>query len=74
LHGGRLFAAWMKAHPRVEPTSPRRRPRRLKEILLAVFLTAAAAGFIAAALLRDEGSPGAPSVEAARKPFSDNAP
>jgi len=60
----------MKAHRKVEPTSQRRHPRRLKEIILAVFLTAAAVGFIAAALLRDEGSPGS-SVEAARKPFPD---
>ena len=61
----------MKAHRRVEPTSQRRYPRRLKEIILAVFLTAAAVGFIAAALLREEVSPGAPSLEAARKPFAD---
>ena len=61
----------MKAHRRVEPTSQRRYPRRLKEIILAVFLTAAAVGFIAAALLREEVSSGAPSLEAARKPFPD---
>ena len=61
----------MKAHRRVEPTSRRRHPRRLKEIILAVFLTAAAVGFIAAALLREEVSSGAPSLEAARKPFPD---
>jgi hypothetical protein len=61
----------MKAHRRVEPTAQRRHPRRLKEIILAVFLTAAAVGFIAAALLREEGSPGGPSLEAARKPFPD---
>jgi hypothetical protein len=63
----------MKAHRRIEPTSQRRRPRHLKEIILAVFLTAAAVGFIAASLLR-EGPPGTPSVEAARKPFADSPP
>jgi hypothetical protein len=62
----------MKVHRRVEPTSRRRHPRRLKEIILAVFLTAAAVGFIAAALLRDEAPPGTSSVEAARKPFPDS--
>jgi hypothetical protein len=61
----------MKAHRRVEATSQRRHPRRLKEIILAVFLTAAAVGFIAAAMLREEVSPGTPSLEAARKPFPD---
>ena len=61
----------MKAHRRVEPTSQRRHPRPLKEIILAVFLTAAAVGFIAAALLREEGAPGTPSLEAARKPLPD---
>ena len=30
-----------------------------------MFLTAAAVGFIAAALLREEGAPGTPSLEAA---------
>ena len=64
----------MKAHRRVEQTSQRRHPRRLKEIILAVFLTAAAVGFIAAALLREEGAPGTPSLEAARKPFPDPSP
>jgi hypothetical protein len=63
----------MKAHRRLEPTSQRRHPRRLKEIILAVFLTAAAVGFIAAALLRDEGSSGTVSLEAARKPFPEPA-
>jgi len=61
----------MKEHrPTVEPL--RRIARRLQEILLALFLTAAAAGFIAAALWRGEGnSLRAPSLEAARKPITD---
>ena len=55
----------------VGPKPQRRNPWRVQEILLAAFLTAAAVGFIAAALLREEVSSGAPSLEAARKPFPD---
>jgi hypothetical protein len=50
----------------------RRNPRRLQEIVLAAFLTAAAVGFIAAAMLRGEGGAlRAPSLEAERKPFTE---
>jgi hypothetical protein len=80
----RAFHVAMAAHrqkgerkqaPSVAPRSPRRRPLRLQEVLLAAFLTAAAIGFIAAAILRGEwGTPQTPSVEAERKPFSEMPP
>jgi hypothetical protein len=58
--------------PRFEPRLLRRNPRRLQEIVLAAFLTAAAVGFIAAAMLRGEGGAlRAPSLEAERKPFTE---
>ncbi len=61
-----------KQAPSVAPRPQRRRPLRLQEILLAAFLTAAAVGFIAAAILRgDWGLQQVPSVEAERKPFSE---
>jgi hypothetical protein len=46
----------------------RRRARRwMKEIMLAIALTVAAAGFIAVALLRGEQAPGDPHLMTARK-------
>jgi hypothetical protein len=43
----------------------------VREILLAVMLTIAAAAFITAALLRGNGAlPGAPPFETARKPVT----
>jgi hypothetical protein len=56
---------------RAEARPQRRNPRRLREIILAAFLTAAAIGFIAAALLRGEsGALRSPSMEAERRPFT----
>jgi hypothetical protein len=67
---GRAFYPDMEQHPPPGgQTSHPRFPRRIREIALAVLLTIAAAGFIAAALLRgDGGSPRTPGVETARKP------
>ena len=42
--------------------------RRLREVAVAVVLTIAAAGFIAGALLRGDGSERAPTHLSARKP------
>jgi hypothetical protein len=48
---------------------PHRAWRWAREIAIAVLLTVAAAGFITAALLRDNGaSQSSPSFETARKP------
>lgn len=81
MRQGGAFHAAMTAHRpngapdeglRAEPRPQRRDPRRLREVILAAVLTAAAVGFIAAALLRGEGSaPRGPNLEAERKPFAD---
>jgi hypothetical protein len=81
LRRGGAFHAAMTAHRpngapheglRAEPRLQRRDPRRLREIILAAVLTAAAVGFIAAALLRgDGGALRGPNLETERKPFAD---
>lgn len=56
---------------RPSPSDPVGRPRfnpRMREIALAVLLTVAAVGFIAAALLRGDGGQGPSTAETARKP------
>lgn len=55
--------------PPGEQAAPRRFTARMREIVLAALLTVAAVGFIAAALLRGDGtSPRPAAVETARKP------
>jgi len=52
-----------------EHRAQRRARRWVREVVLAVMLTIAAAAFITAALLRGNGAPqGAPPFETARKP------
>jgi hypothetical protein len=64
---GRALYSWMERHP----GAGERKRRALREILLALLLTLAAAAFITTALLRGDGAPqGAPAFETARKPPS----
>jgi len=62
----------MEREPNAGEHRAQRRARRwAREIVLAVMLTAAAAAFIAAALLRgNDAPPGDPRFETARKPMA----
>ena len=65
---GALYSA-MEKHSGMGPAPSHRAWRWVQEIAIAVLLTLAAAGFIAAALLHGNGvSKSAPSFETARKP------
>jgi hypothetical protein len=60
----------MEKHTDIGEHAYQRRARRwVREMVIAVLLTVAAAAFITAALLRGNSAPGmTPSYEAARKP------
>jgi hypothetical protein len=60
----------MEKHSNIGEHAHQRRARRwVREIVIAVLLTVAAAAFITAALMRGNGAPGTtPSYETARKP------
>ena len=64
-----FISQWRSTSDIGEQALQRRARRWVREIVLAVLLTVAAAAFITAALLRGNGAPGmTPSFETARKP------